>query len=904
MADSTENLEATRLWQHAARVFEECLEVPRPRRAAFLDQACGDDRELRGAVERLLRSDGIQDDFLDRGPLTDVENALNARMTERWVGEVLGSYRISAPLGQGGMGHVFLAERADREFSKKVAIKIISSAMATPEILGRFRRERQILATLEHPNIARLLDGGTTEEGLPYLVMEHIVGEPIVSFCDRRRYGIRRRIRLFLGVCRAVHHAHRMLVVHRDLKPANILVTEEGEPKLLDFGIAKLLDDSVVDPEAGNHATVVRALTPGYASPEQILGEPISTASDVYTLGVLLYELLAGCLPYPRSGSLAVEVLAKYRERQPPLPSSRFRDSAEAAPEADFDRGAAARARSSRAEALARGLAGDLDNIIVKAIQLQAERRYDSVLAFSEDLERYLEGRPVRARPDSLVYRAGKFVRRHAVAVVVAAALALLAAAAVFRIFREREVARAEQRKAERVTSFLVESFQLADPLWSSGETVTVREVLDSAAQRLQTDLLDEPELRATMMHTIGTVYSNLNLYDQAEPHLASSLEIRRRALGLENLEVIESLEQWARMKLRQGDLEESQRAAAEAHAARRRRGGAGLAASLRLLAEIDIERGDRQIALERLDESLVLQRGETGERDPAYVEALVLKGQTMQLLKADYEGAEEQYRLALDIQQALYPGDHPATARILGLLGRVLELRQRLPEAADTAGQALAMSRRLYGEQHQSVAENLNALANVERLLGRFEQAEELYRGSLAVRRRLIGDDHPRLASAIYNLATLLHRDLAHFEEAEVLYRQAVETFRRTADEDHPSMGYYKMGLGRILTDLGRPHEAEPLLREVLDLFLRLSPDGRGAASAKSALAAALIGLERYDEAERLLLEGLPVLRAKFGDDHRITVRALRRIVAVYETTGQPRRAATYRALLETSSP
>ncbi len=897
MADGAEDHDATRLWQRAARVFDESLEVPRDGLAAFVDQACGGDQELLGVVERLLRSDRIRDGFLDRGPLTEMEDAVSIRMTERWIGKVLGSYRITEPLGQGGMGQVFLAERADREFSKKVAIKILASAMATPETLGRFRRERQILATLEHPNIARLLDGGTTTEGLPYLVMEHVVGEPIVSFCDRRRDDLRQRIRLFLGVCRAVSDAHRVLVVHRDLKPDNILVTGDGVPKLLDFGIAKLLDESEVDPGADSSATVVRALTPGYASPEQILGDRIATASDVYSLGVLLHELMTGCLPYPRSDSSAVEILAKLREHQPPLPSSRFRD--EPPTEDDFDRGAAAQARGAKAEALARRLAGDLDNIIVKAIQPQPERRYDSVRGLSEDLERHLEGRPVRARPDSLVYRAGKFVRRNAVVVVAAAALALLAVVAAFRIVREREVARAEQRRAESVTGFLVESFRLADPQWSSGETVTVREALDSAAQRLHTDLLDDPELRATMMHTIGTVYANLNLYDQAEPHLAGALEIRRRIFGPDARTAAESLEAWARMKLRQGDLDESRRAAGEAHAIRRRHGGAGQAASLRLQAELDIERGEREIALERLAESLELQQDETGERDPAYVEALVLAGQAIQLLKADYENAEEHYRRALDLQRALYPGDHPVTARILILLGRVLEVRQHLPAAADAVRHALAMSRRMYGEQHQSVAHALNALANVERLQGRFEQAEELYRESLAVRRRLVGDDHPRLASAVYNLATLLHRDLNRLEDAEVLYRQAVETFRRTAGEDHPSMGYYKMGLGRILTDLGRPQEAEPLLREVLALFHRLGPEGRGAASARSALAAALIGQGRYDEAERLLLDSLPVLRAKLGDDHRITVRALRRLVTVYESTGRPRDAETYRALL-----
>ncbi len=901
--------DSTRLWQRAARIFDSCLELPAERQAKFLQESCGADSELVAAVTRLLERDETRDDLLERGPDTALADAVTQRLTDHWIGRELGSYRLIEHLGQGGMGQVFLAERADQAFSKRVAVKIFAAGMASQESLERFRRERQILASLEHPNIARLLDGGGTEEGLPYLVMEHVGGESIVGFCDRRKLGVKRRIELFREVCKAVDYAHRSLVVHRDLKPSNILVTELFEPKLLDFGIAKLLDDSVLDePEldgavkANRRTTVLQALTPAYASPEQILGKSISTASDVYSLGVLLFEILTGRLPFASHESWAQEVLARVAERRPSLPSSLFRGGRVGGGPVlgGPDRLELARLRGSRPAILARQLAGDLDTIVIRAMDPRVERRYASVMALSEDLDNYLEGRPVRARRDSFPYRAGKFVRRNRVAVAVSGLLALLALGAVMRVVQEREIARSEQRKAERVVDLLIGSFKLADPQWSNGETVTAREVLDAAAVRLESDLVAEPMLRADMMHTIGTVYANLDLYEKAEPHLARSLQLRRLALAADHPAVIESLEVFAKMKLGQGQLDQASEAATLASELRQRRGEGGLAASLRLLAEVEIEQGMREAALERLESALQLQREETGEQTPEFIAALMSYGQSIQLLRADYAGAEDFYRRALELQRDLQPRDEPRTAEILGQLARVVQLQDRLPEAARLGHEALAMSRRLHGEEHQSVAQSLNALANIERLSGHVERAEELYRESLAIRRDLVGDNHPKLASAMYNLATLLHRDLGRLESAEELYRQAVELFGRTASHKHPNMGFYKMGLGRILTDLDRPEEAEKILLEALGLFNELGPKGRGAASAKSALAGALLRLDRHQEAEELLLEGLPVLRAALGDDHRITKRALRRLVIVYELTGRSQQATETRIALE----
>src|SRR5688500_3990721 len=461
-----------------------------------------------------------QETFATPSPSGDETNTTSAEGRAPALERRIGPYRILRELGQGGMGVVYLAARADEQFRKRVALKVIRSGGASEEVVRHFKRERQILAGLDHPNIARLLDGGTTDDGLPYFVMEYIEGEPLLEYCDSRKLPVAERLKLFQAICSAVQYAHRNLVVHRDIKPGDILVAEDGSPKLLDFGIAKLLN-----PELAGEALIATAMsmTPTYASPEQARGERITTATDVYSLGVVLYELLTGHLPYRLLSRQPLEILKAISEQEPEKASTAI----------------------ERAEnKLQRRLRGDLDNILMLALRKEPPRRYASVEAFSDDIRRYLEGLPVKARQPTAAYRTGKFLRRHvagvaASAVFVGLLIGFAAAMAVqsARVTRERDLAeqeraaaQQERETAQRVSAFLVDLFRVSDPSRSRGETITAREVLDRGTTKIATELKDEPEVRATLMSTMGTVYSNLGLYDKALSLLEEALQTRKAA--------------------------------------------------------------------------------------------------------------------------------------------------------------------------------------------------------------------------------------------------------------------------------------------------------------------------------------------------------------------------------------
>ncbi|MET0988668.1 MAG: serine/threonine-protein kinase, partial [Steroidobacteraceae bacterium] len=533
-------------------------------RMEFILRACDTDAELRArALERLeSRQQWLTDDGL-------IAEVLPGIATER-PAEQFGPYRVLRSLGQGGMGEVFLAERADDQYRQQVAIKLVRRGLLSKAVQSRLRLERQILASLDHPNIARLLDGGTTAEGMPYIVMEYVDGEPIDSYCDRLCLPVAERLKLFMTVCAAVHRAHQNLVVHRDLKPSNILVTKTGEPKLLDFGIAKLLDE-----REGMHTIAVtqidvRVMTPDHASPEQILGLPITTASDIYVLGVLLYELLTGCKPFALQGNRLAELEHAICETEPTPPSIGIASMMRLRPaEADV----LAKQRGVSPAKLRRELAGDLDNIVLMAMRKEPERRYSSAERLAADVNRYLQQLPVQARPTAWTYRASKFVRRNTL--VVGLSSLFLTALIVFavntyvqgqRVKHERDVANAarehaqlEQKRAEAVSSFLIDSFKVSDPAHARGKEITAREILDNGAARIEQGLSTQPALQATLLDTIGNVYLNLGLPTAAQPLIERGLHVRQSLYGPENPEVAQSLGSLNRAFEAQGEFEKAE---------------------------------------------------------------------------------------------------------------------------------------------------------------------------------------------------------------------------------------------------------------------------------------------------------------------------------------------------------
>lgn len=507
----------TEEWDRIKVLLAEALDRPPAERQAFLEAACRHDAHLHAEVASLLEAYASADaaDALE-SPFADAHRTIPSL-----AGRRLGPYRLLHVIGQGGMGAVYVAERADGQFDQRVAVKLVPPHLATPELLRRFRSERQILAHLDHPHIARLYDGGVTDEGIPYLVMEYVEGIPVTAYCERHHLSTDQRLRLFRTICDAVAYAHRNLVVHRDLKPSNILVRDDGQVKLLDFGIAKLLNED----EAAAR-TELRAMTPEYAAPEQILGGTVTTTTDVYQLGVLLYELLTGRRPYDlreRSPREAERVIC-YQE--PERPSEAILASPQAG-----------RHPRAEQEKLRQRLAGDLDTIVLKALQKEPDRRYGSVELLRDDLWRHEHNLPVLARKDTFGYRASRFVRRHRLAVgaastvlvllvaVVALAVhfALTTAAQSEAIRTERDRARTEAAKAEQINIFLQRVLSAADP-FQEGRDVRVVDVLEGAAARIETELAGQPDVAAAVYRTLGITYQNLGLYAEAESILNAVL--------------------------------------------------------------------------------------------------------------------------------------------------------------------------------------------------------------------------------------------------------------------------------------------------------------------------------------------------------------------------------------------
>src|SRR5579862_4522499 len=511
-------------WLRIEYLFYAALELEEGR-TAFLDEACGGDAELRKEVESLLHSSGQTMGFL-RQPVLQAAQQITAE--DGLSAKRIGAYQLLRVIGEGGMGKVYLAARADDLYQKEVAIKTVQGGLGQNRaMLLRFRSERQILANLDHPNIARLLDGGITEDGLPYLVMEYVNGVRLDDYCRVNKLATEQRLQLFCTVCAAVDYAHKNLVVHRDIKPANILVTAEGVPKLLDFGIAKLLN-----PESGDLAktlTSERMMTPEYASPEQVRGDQVTTSTDVYALGVLLYELLAGRRPFQLATTSPFEMARIICEQEPELPSVVSTANSELAP-----------------PDASRKLSGDLDNIVLMAMRKEPARRYVSVGQFAEDIEAFLGGYPVRARTDTWGYRSGKFIHRHRAGVIatIVVAVALVGFSIGMGLFARR--AQRERMAAEREAQFLNSIFESTTPAQTRGKQITGRELLDDGAKRIDTEFSGEPQLQATLFDNIGRAYLGLGLYQKAETVLQRAYDLRKRTLGVTNLNTASTLDSLA----------------------------------------------------------------------------------------------------------------------------------------------------------------------------------------------------------------------------------------------------------------------------------------------------------------------------------------------------------------------
>ena len=599
-------------WSRLEALLDQALELPIDRRCKPCSNAsAATTPRLRERVEQLLAADAAAGDFMNdgveawlrSGPMTPAHSAEQGALD---AGARVGPYRVIDELGRGGMGIVYRAERADGEFVQVVALKLVRRSFDGDDTTGRFRRERQILAQLDHPSIARLLDGGLHTDGRPYFAMELVEGEPITTYCDRRGLSIDARVRLFCRVCDAVQYAHGRLIVHRDLKPANISVTATGDPKLLDFGIAKLLTYDDAEESTKLTRTGLRPLTPAYAAPEQLRGEPVSTATDVYTLGVILFELLTARRPF-RSASSGFERTSL--EAEPPRPSDvvllRDRDDAPSIDEIAHARGLSPRALAAR-------LAGDLDAIVLKALRREPQRRYIGAGALAEDLGRFLQGRPVAARPEGRRYRASKFVRRHRVGIAVAVSLVLSLVGGLAATAWQARAKALEAQKAEAVKAFLISIFQGADPVQAAGRDITLRQVLDEGAVRVQRDLASQPAVQGELLTVLAGIYAELGVTERAGALTDQALDIHERLHGANSELVATNLRQKASLAVARGDADTADRFAREALARHRRAYGnlhQDVAEDLDVLMIAARQRGRLADALSAAEESLRIRR-------------------------------------------------------------------------------------------------------------------------------------------------------------------------------------------------------------------------------------------------------------------------------------------------------
>lgn len=803
-------------------LLEEVLQRPEHEQASFLASARVSCESIRNEVHSLLEAARKAGAFLERPPLTAID-ALGEVLPgdDGVIGQAIGSYVIDEHIASGGMGRVYRAHRADETFEKQVAIKIVKRGMDTEELLQRFQYERKILASLDHPNIARLLDAGETDDGRPYFVMEFVDGTTITAYARDQRLSVPDRIDLFLKVCAAVQHAHAHLAIHRDLKPGNILINSDGEPKLLDFGIAKALRPDRPDNELTQEEAAPMTLR--HAAPEQVRGDPVQMATDVYALGLVLYELLTDQSPY----GLVDATPAEYRRAildVEPIPPSAHR---------------ATGGSTSIATRWPRQVSGDLDTIVLKAIRKEPARRYQTVQQLADDLVRLREGRPVLARPDTMGYRIGKFVRRHTIPVVALSALfatlvvGVVSIGALYVETRAQRTAAIQSREeAEAVISFLTDLVGQADP-YQGNPDARIRDLLDDSARTVDSRFSDKPLVKARVQATLGRTYTSLGLYDEAQIHLERAfVTLTENHEGVSESLLIDVMSELSRVRWRQGHLDDANSMMTDALARATQFFGEEHRSTLTALNHLGVikrNRGELEEAA-RLHEQAV--EGFTRIQGPEHEDTLVAKND-----------------LALAYQN----------------LGRLDEAESLLTETLETR-------RRTLGPSAPATLTSMFNLGTLRGVQGQLDEARALLEDLAARRTDRLGAEHPIVLADRSRLAGILTR-LGDMDKAEAILIETLDAQRRALGSEHPDvLGTYN-DLASIYRRTDRPEQAADMLREALEIHTSLrGPDHRNTLVLQANLASAYMELDRYEEASLLLLDGIERARATLPQPHRFT--------------------------------
>jgi serine/threonine-protein kinase len=853
--------------------------------SGFLAAACGDDEALKAEILGILDEDANGNSLLDRNIAEVAQKTLAQAAPAALLLSEFGPYRILNVLGEGGMGVVYLAERKD--LGNQVAIKILRDAWISPARRERFASEQRTLAQLNHPLIARLYDSDTLDDGTPWFVMEYVDGLPLTQYCREHECSMEERLRLFRSVCEAVQHAHGHAVIHRDLKPFNILVKPDATVCLLDFGIAKQLES--LDLQVDQTMTGLRMMTPAYASPEQIRGDRVGISTDVYSLGVILYELLTGQHPFDLSGLTPAEAASIIAEHDPGKPSAAVR-------------------RMSDPEALPCALLvsksawADLDVLCLRAMQKDPLRRYPSVEALMRDVDHYLNGEPLEARADSWQYRIGKFVRRNRRAVAISAGIVagILGLVIFFtvRLAKARDTALAEAARTQRIQQFTTNLFQGGDEAAGPSDALRVVTILDRGVQEART-LNSDPRVQAELYQNLGGIYQKLGKFEQANSLLRSSLDERKSLFGADSAEVAESLTSLGLLRSDQARLEEAEQLVSQGLTMAKRhlrpnhpaiakatraygkvlseRGAydraiaalneavrlqsvpgvapADLATTLSLLADANYFAGHYDVCNSLYSRVLGMHRQIYGERHPLIAEDLG----SMAAVKRDmgyYREAEGLDRQALEIVQVYYGDNHPKTAGRLTALAESLTYQKKFDEASSALEQALAIQERVYGPAHPSEAEILNELGNVASMRDHLDEAEARFSQAAAMYRSVYGDHHYLVAIALSNLAGIA-MDKKDYPRAEQIFRDVIRRLKETLPGDNINLAIAHIKLGRTLLRQNRYQDAEFETRAGYEMLSKQSsPSTSFMHAARKDLAAEYAGLNEPQEATRFRAE------------------------------------------------
>jgi non-specific serine/threonine protein kinase/serine/threonine-protein kinase len=744
----------------------------------------------------------------------DVAATLSTAPTRAAATLVIGPYTLRERIGEGGMGEVWLAEQKE-PVRRRVALKLIKAGMDTAEVVARFQSERQALALMDHPCIAKVFDGGSTADGRPYFVMEYVAGMPITTYCDKHKLNTQQRLELFIRVCEGVQHAHQKAIIHRDLKPSNILVSEvDGKPlpRIIDFGVAKATAQRLTEHSMYTQVGAVVG-TLEYMSPEQAdsRGQDVDTRTDVYSLGVVLYELLVGALPLEMRKLAYDQALRLLREQDAPRPSTKLRTLGEQST-------LAAQNRNTDLPVLERQLRGDADAITLKAVEKDRARRYATPLELAADIERYLRHEPVQAHAAGTMYRAGKYIRRHRLGVAMAAAgLLLLMGFAVIQAVELRRIRR-ERDRADRITTFMKEMFQVSDPSEARGNSITAREVLDKASQQIDKGLAQDSQARAQLMGVMADVYEGLGLYSRAQPLYQGAVELQRRVLGPRNPATLASMSAMANCMARAGHYADAEKLARE--------------------------------TLAMQNHVLRPENRDTPQSLTTLAYALSQEGH--------YNEAEQMYRKAIDLDRRVLGPEHRSTVHAMEGLAWTLNHEGRNSEAESLGREAFEIARRTLGPDHPETLTLMSSLGPILVDEHNYAEAERLYNEVLAIERRVLGPEHPETLRSMTNLGYCLYKE-GRYAEAEKHERETLAIEQRVLGPEHSLTLRSMFFLGLALMDEGRLAEAEQEFRKTYEIDRRtLGPEHSLALTTLELEAGAMSREGRYEEAKKLFREAI----------------------------------------------